>query len=95
MALTAYGFECAFGVGFGACTTSFIVVHSTAQDLCMSRVAEIQTKSLEFREVLDYSFYGNQCNVEYIEDEGLGFRKLVEGRICADQYRIRSFQRKF
>jgi hypothetical protein len=58
MALTTYGLECAFAIGFQACTTSFLVVHSTAGDVCMSRVAQIQLGRLGFTELRDCSFVG-------------------------------------
>jgi hypothetical protein len=58
MALTAYGLECAFAVGFQACTTSFLVVHSIAGDVCTSRVAQIQPGRLGFTELRDCSFVG-------------------------------------
>jgi hypothetical protein len=84
MALTKYRFECAFGAGFRACTTSFLVEHNIARDVCTSRVAQIQTGRLGFTELLDCSFCGDQCNVDCRDHEALGFTKLMEGRFGAD-----------
>ena len=88
MVLTAYGLECAFAVGFQACTTLFLIVHSIVGDVCVSRVAQIQPRRLGFIELHDCSFVG--ISVAWTAEilKLLGLQNLWTGKFGAYYYRV-------